>query len=138
MRKILKKSTIVLVMLTLLGQCFFFQRGQAGLCAASILITMIALLLVRRSRRARGRECVPVSSVAGKKVLEAMSDTEAYPKPVNLAYFFVQQIFLRKSRTSICYRDFQMLLTAYYRDMNGTVLRGIIHCIIYHIHNRSF
>ena len=28
-----------------------------------------------------------VSSVAGKKVLEAMSDAEAYPKPVNLAYF---------------------------------------------------
>ncbi len=32
-----------------------------------------------------------VSSVAGKKVLEAMSDAEAYPKPVNLAYFFGEE-----------------------------------------------
>lgn len=32
-----------------------------------------------------------VSSVAGKKVLEAMSDTEAYPKPVNLAYFLARK-----------------------------------------------
>lgn len=32
-----------------------------------------------------------VSSVAGKKVLEAMSDTEAYPQPVNLAYFFGEE-----------------------------------------------
>ncbi len=32
-----------------------------------------------------------VSSVAGRKVLEAMSDKEAYPETVNLAYFFGEE-----------------------------------------------
>ena len=32
-----------------------------------------------------------VSSVAGKKVFEAMSDKEAYPETVNLAYFFGEE-----------------------------------------------
>lgn len=32
-----------------------------------------------------------VSSIAGKKVFEAMSDKEAYPETVNLAYFFGEE-----------------------------------------------
>ena len=32
-----------------------------------------------------------VSSVAGRKMLEAMSDKEAYPETVNLAYFFGEE-----------------------------------------------
>ena len=52
-----------------------------------------------------------VSSVTGKKVLEAMSDKKAYPKSVNLSYFFGKEIpeAKRAHLNPIMYPDSQVV-----------------------------